>query len=68
MPATCCVALALLAGACRGSSSGPGSDKPSASASTSAADAASSAYKVGMVLVGPYNDKGAALLRRRLSA
>jgi simple sugar transport system substrate-binding protein len=54
--ARCCIALMLLAGGCRDSSQSPGSDKPAASAAASPAAAAS--YKVGMVLVGPYNDKG----------
>jgi simple sugar transport system substrate-binding protein len=55
--ATALAALTLVLGGCRGSSSGPStdgktSDKPAASG------AAASDYAVGMVLVGPYNDKG----------
>ncbi|WP_437931870.1 BMP family ABC transporter substrate-binding protein [Sorangium sp. So ce291] len=60
------IALSLLAGACNRSSTGSspaadGSATPSALAPTGAppAEAAPTAgYKVGMVLVGPYNDKG----------
>ncbi|WP_437311384.1 BMP family lipoprotein [Sorangium sp. So ce388] len=60
------IALSLLAGACNRSSTGSspaadGSAAPGALAPTGAptAEAAPTAgYKVGMVLVGPYNDKG----------
>ncbi|WP_437737776.1 BMP family lipoprotein [Sorangium sp. So ce1335] len=59
------VALSLLAGAGQGCSrgTGPASDKAASSAAASAgappAEAAPTAgYRVGMVLVGPYNDKG----------
>jgi simple sugar transport system substrate-binding protein len=55
-PLLCCAALALLAGACKSSSPGAGSDKPAGSAAPASANAAT--YKVGMVLIGPYNDKG----------
>ncbi|WP_437760128.1 BMP family lipoprotein [Sorangium sp. So ce1389] len=56
------VALSLLAGACNRSSTGssPAADRsaaPSAVAPTAEA-APTAGYKVGMVLVGPYNDKG----------
>ncbi len=47
-----CAALSLGASGCRGSSSGPSGDKPAGSS------AAAAGYTVGMVLVGPYNDKG----------
>ncbi|WP_441286585.1 BMP family lipoprotein [Sorangium sp. KYC3313] len=63
-PAVLTIALSLLAGACQGSSTStsPPSEKtagPGAAAPASAAPAApAAAYKVGMVLVGPYNDKG----------
>lgn len=57
-PLACCaaLALALVAGACKSSSSSSGADKPAGS--TAATSAATAAYKVGMVLIGPYNDKG----------
>ncbi|WP_437664358.1 BMP family lipoprotein [Sorangium sp. So ce1182] len=56
------MALSLLAGACNRSSTGssPAADRSAApSAMDPTAEAAPTAgYKVGMVLVGPYNDKG----------
>lgn len=64
------IALSLLVGACKGSSTGtdPGESKAVSSAAaapvaTDARTAASAAprapaYKIGMILVGPYNDDG----------
>ncbi|WP_437581013.1 BMP family lipoprotein [Sorangium sp. So ce887] len=63
-PSVLAVALSLLAGACQSSSTStsPPAEKtaaPGAAASASAPSAPpAAAYKVGMVLVGPYNDKG----------
>ncbi|AUX32386.1 hypothetical protein SOCE836_045230 [Sorangium cellulosum] len=56
------VALSLLAGACQSSSTStsPPAEKTAAAPAAASASAAAPAaqYKVGMILVGPYNDKG----------
>lgn len=57
----CCIALVLSAGACRRSSSDAARDEPPAAASGGAASTVGpkpAGFKVGVVLVGAYNDKG----------
>jgi simple sugar transport system substrate-binding protein len=57
----CCAALSLVLGACKEPSPTPVADKPTAASAASVAaptGAAKAGFKVGMVLVGPYNDKG----------
>ncbi|WP_242516249.1 BMP family lipoprotein [Sorangium cellulosum] len=71
VPAALGIALSLLAGACKGSTTGtdPGESNPGASAAAapvatgaqagaSAAPPAASAYKIGLILAGPHDDKG----------